>query len=500
MKKTIALSLCLCCTVFSYSQLRIAILGGGHQSTVIETNDRADWDSIKGSYQGRIGIHAGFLADLPLKQGSRVSFQPGVIFYQKGRKYNKIYNPPQGGTITQVTAEQFTTYFDVPLNLVFKFGKKAKFIIGGGPYASFIFGGREKSQTITTLGLGESTQVDDLPVGKKPGQYEVINYGVNGLAGIEIGRVFITGNYSRGLNDFYHPDGYTGSLKHQVIGGTLGIFLGNPVQTEKKPKDKDKDGIPDDKDQCPDAAGPAITQGCPDKDSDGIPDATDQCPDQPGTVAYKGCPATDRDKDGIPDADDKCPDQAGTANYKGCPVPDSDNDGVNDEADKCPNQPGTARYNGCPVPDSDGDGINDDNDKCPNEKGRVDYNGCPPPEIKKEVVEKVNYAAKRVQFQSGKAVLTPASLKVLDEVAAILKQDESLQLAIDGHTSADGSLEFNMRLSEQRAAAVKNYLVSRGVATDRLQARGFGPTRPLNTGKTVAERNLNRRVEMSLSN
>jgi outer membrane protein OmpA-like peptidoglycan-associated protein len=328
----------------------------------------------------------------------------------------------------------------------------------------------------------------------------VLNYGVNALAGVEIGRVFITANYSRGINDFYHPVGYTGTFKHQVIGGTLGIFLGKPVKTEKQPKDKDKDGIPDDKDECPDKAGTALTHGCPDKDGDGIADKDDKCPDQPGTQKNNGCPVTDKDNDGVNDNEDKCPDIAGVARYEGCPVPDTDKDGVNDEEDRCPQVAGLAKYKGCPVPDTDGDGINDEADKCPAEKGTKEYNGCPPPEIKKEVIEKINYAAKRIQFQSSRAVLLPASLKVLDEVVVILKDNPGLHLAIEGHTSADGSMAFNMKLSEDRAASVKKYLLSKGVDENRLSAEGFGPTRPLTTGKTLVERTQNRRVELKLSN
>ncbi|MCX6316934.1 MAG: OmpA family protein [Bacteroidetes bacterium] len=500
MKKSIMFLLAVLFAAGIHAQLRIALVGGGHQSTVIEENNITGWDTATGNYySGRIGIHGGFVADLPFSAKSKISFQPGVIFHMKGRKFSRTYNPPLSNVINKKST-QYVNYIDIPLNLVFKFGRKAKFIIGGGPYGSFFFNGKETAQTTTTTGVSAASENDDLPVGKKEGQYEVLNYGVNGLAGIEIGRVFITANYSRGLNDFYHPIGYTGSFKHQVIGGTIGIFLGNTVKIEKKPKDKDKDGIPDDKDQCPDEAGTALTNGCPDKDGDGIADKDDKCPDQGGTKSNNGCPISDRDKDGLNDNDDKCPDIAGVARFEGCPVPDTDKDGVNDEEDQCPKIPGLAKYKGCPIPDGDGDGVNDDVDKCPTEKGTAMYNGCPPPPVEKEVIEKVNYAAKRIQFQSGKAILLPASLKVLDDVAALLKTNPGLQLGIEGHTSADGGLAFNMKLSEDRALSVKNYLLKKGVDESRLRAEGFGPTRPLNQGKTTAERIQNRRVELKLSN
>jgi OmpA-OmpF porin, OOP family len=499
MKKTVLVLLTAFSSLVSLAQIRVAIVAGGHQSTVIEENNLLNWDSLKGNYSGRIGIHGGFIADIPFSSRSHVYFQPGVIFYHKGRKFSQTFNPP-AGTVTNQKSTQYVNYIDVPLNLVLKFGKKTKFIIGGGPYGSIFFNGIETAQTTTQTGISASSENKDLPVGDKPGQYKVFDYGVNGLAGIEIGRVFITANYSRGLSDFYQAIGYNGSFKHQVIGGTIGIFLGQPVKIEKKPTDRDNDGIPDDKDGCPTAAGPAITNGCPDKDGDGIADKDDKCPDVAGTAKNNGCPVPDKDNDGVNDADDKCPDVAGTAKYNGCPIPDTDKDGINDEEDKCPAIAGHARYNGCPVPDTDGDGVNDENDKCPTVKGEKENNGCPPEEIKKEIIEKVNYAARRIQFQSSKAILTPGSLKELDEVASLLQQNPDIKLLIEGHTSADGGLPYNMKLSEDRAASVKKYLLSRSVDESRLTAKGFGPTQPVADDKTSAGKAKNRRVELKLSN
>src|SRR5262249_325205 len=137
-------------------------------------------------------------------------------------------------------------------------------------------------------------------------------------------------------------------------------------------------------------------------------------------------------------------------------------------------------------------------DKCPTVKGVKENHGCPP--IKKEVVEKVNKAAGRILFQKSSAVLLPASYKVLDEVVKLLTDDPSLILTIEGHTSDDGDLTMNMKLSDDRANSVKKYLESKGVPSLRLVAIGYGPTRPLNNGKTMAERSQNRRVELKLSN
>ena len=159
---------------------------------------------------------------------------------------------------------------------------------------------------------------------------------------------------------------------------------------------------------------------------------------------------------------------------------------------------GVARYNGCPVPDTDKDGINDEEDKCPTVAGVKENNGCPP--IKKEIVEKVKFAARRIQFEEGKSNLLPASLTVLDEVVIVLKQNPELKVFIEGHTSNNADYDQNMKLSRERANKVKEYFIKKGIDPDRLQATGYGPNKPLNNGKTAAEQALNRRVELKLSN
>ena len=189
-----------------------------------------------------------------------------------------------------------------------------------------------------------------------------------------------------------------------------------------------------------------------DRDGDGINDVDDKCPDTPGFAALQGCP--DKDKDGIADGDDACPDVAGIAKYKGCPIPDTDGDGINDEQDKCPTVKGLARYQGCPIPDTDSDGVNDEEDKCLNRAGPASNQGCP--EIAKEVIEKINVAAKNVFFATGSLNCYQNLFKSLDEVAAILKADDLLKIQIDGHTDAQGDDAKNMTLSENRAACSKS--------------------------------------------
>jgi OmpA-OmpF porin, OOP family len=233
-----------------------------------------------------------------------------------------------------------------------------------------------------------------------------------------------------------------------------------------------------------------------DKDKDGVLDKDDKCPDVAGLASLGGCP--DKDSDGIADGDDKCPDVAGLSKYGGCPIPDTDKDGINDEEDKCATVAGVARYQGCPIPDADGDGLNDEEDKCPSKAGTAANQGCP--EIAKAVIDKINYAAKNVFFASGSAKLLPKSYKALDEAAKLIKEDESLMVDVDGHTDASGKAEKNQTLSEDRANAVKAYLVTKGIAESRLKATGYGATKPVADNKTAAGKAKNRRTEMAVRN
>jgi len=235
-----------------------------------------------------------------------------------------------------------------------------------------------------------------------------------------------------------------------------------------------------------------------DRDNDGVLDKDDKCPDVAGLAKYQGCPIPDTDGDGLNDEQDKCPTVAGTAKYQGCPVPDTDGDGINDEQDKCPTEKGLARYQGCPIPDTDKDGVNDEEDKCPAVAGPASNQGCP--EIEKAVIEKINFAAKSIQFQTGSSKLLAASNKSLNELAALLAADNTLKIEIDGFTDNTGSADRNRELSQTRAMAVKEYLAGKGIDRNRMNAMGFGPDKPLADNKTAAGRAKNRRTELIVSN
>ena len=495
MKKTLLLAVLFVWQI-SDAQLRIAIAGGGHMSTINETNNLSNWS--ESNYSNRTGAHFGFIADLQLGVGSKFYAQPGVMFHNKGRKFFSTYDTAVYDYIS-IDQKQYINYVDIPLNLVYKIplSGKTKFFLGGGPYLSFFYNGLEKTETYLKTGKFETEENNDLPVGDAPGKYKTLDLGVNATAGIEFGNFFIAGNFSRSLTDMYTAN-YDGSFKNQVIGATLGIFLGRPISIEDKPKDTDNDGIIDKEDLCITEPGLLVTKGCPDSDADGIADKDDRCPTEKGLTSNNGCPLLDTDKDGITDDKDKCVTIPGIAKYEGCPVPDTDKDAINDEEDKCPAVPGLARYSGCPIPDKDGDGVNDEDDKCINEPGLKENSGCP--EIKKEIMQKVEFAARKIQFSFAKAVLLPGSEKVLDDIADLLIKQPELKLDIEGHTSNDGTFNANMKLSNERAETVRNYLIGKGVDPSRLTSQGFGPTKPLNQGQTEQERALNRRVEMKLRN
>jgi len=257
-------------------------------------------------------------------------------------------------------------------------------------------------------------------------------------------------------------------------------------------KDTDGDGIYDKDDACPEEAGLPQFQGCPDRDGDGIPDKDDLCPDQVGVAEFQGCP--DTDGDGIPDKDDACPDVAGPKELNGCP--DKDGDGIADKDDKCPDVAGPKENGGCPWPDTDGDGVLDKDDLCPNVKGTAANRGCP--EVTEEVIKRLNEFARTILFNSGKATFKDETLPVLNSMLAIFKEYPHAKFSVEGHTDSDGSNALNQTLSENRAAAVRNFLIEGGIAADRLMSTGFGETKPIASNKNAKGKAQNRRVEIKL--
>lgn len=204
----------------------------------------------------------------------------------------------------------------------------------------------------------------------------------------------------------------------------------------------------------------------------------------------------DRDGDGVVDEKDECPDSAGPIALIGCP--DDDGDGVPNKKDKCPGVKGSPNFQGCPAPDTDGDSVNDDEDKCPLVKGVASNYGCPP--IKPEYISTVNHVADRVFFVRAKATIEKVSLNELNRVVTILQTDTTLRLRIEGYTDSEGTDERNQKLSDRRAHAVFHYLHLQGIDADRMDYVGYGSKRPIASNDTPEGMAQNRRTEMILMN
>ena len=159
--------------------------------------------------------------------------------------------------------------------------------------------------------------------------------------------------------------------------------------------------------------------------------------------------------------------------------------------------------------DEDGDGVANKFDKCPGTQANtiVDGAGCPlktPKQIIKEKVvvtaedrRVVDEAIRNLEFDLSKATIRPTSYNTLNKVAALLVE-KNFSLKLAGHTDNSGSMALNLRLSKDRAEAIKSYLVSQGANASRIEATGYGPNQPIASNKTAAGRQKNRRVEFSL--
>jgi long-chain fatty acid transport protein len=257
-------------------------------------------------------------------------------------------------------------------------------------------------------------------------------------------------------------------------------------------KDTDGDGVKDKDDLCPEVAGLEQFNGCPDSDGDGIQDSKDACPDEAGLAEFNGCP--DSDGDGFPDKEDLCPDVAGLEQFNGCP--DTDGDGVMDSKDECPNEAGPIENKGCPVIDTDGDGIADKDDKCPNVFGVAENYGCPM--VTEEVQKQITDLARAIYFNTGKESFTNETSVRLDGINKILTEYPNSKFVVEGHTDSTGSDKINKALSQKRADAVMNFLISNGFPKENIRAIGYGSSKPLGDNNTKKGRQENRRVEIFL--
>ena len=243
-----------------------------------------------------------------------------------------------------------------------------------------------------------------------------------------------------------------GTPSVRVLASVAYVPVAEPAPVQPRPSDRDRDGIVDEDDACPDVKG--VRSSDPERN---------------------GCPS-DRDGDGVLDKDDACPD------FRGIPTDDPET-------------------NGCP-PDSDGDGIRDDKDACPKEKGKPDpdpaKNGCP---TAVRVTEQEIVILEQVQFKTGSAEILPASDELLTQVATALgEHPEILVVEVQGHTDNRGGKALNQKLSQKRAASVVTWLVKRGnVESSRLVPKGYGPDQPISDNDTDEGRQKNRRVQFKIT-
>ncbi len=321
------------------------------------------------------------------------------------------------------------------------------------------------------------------------------------------------------------PDDLPAPSDAIFFSGGVALTVGTPrAEAPTAPSDSDRDGVLDGDDQCadvpagdhPDPARP----GCPDgdQDSDGVLNAADQCRDVPAgdrpDPARAGCPVGDQDSDGVFDNEDQCVSEAAgphpDASRRGCPDADADRDGVYNSADQCRdvpvgNHPDPARA-GCPLPDRDSDSVPDPTDHCPDQAGAPhpdpNRNGCPGQVRVSNGMIQINTP---VFFGHNRDVILPRSFPVLQAVADALRASPDIRrVSIEGHTDDVGGDQENMDLSNRRAQSVLRWLTEHQVEASRLEAHGYGETRPIRpiTGLSRTERRdaqaQNRRVEFRI--
>jgi outer membrane protein OmpA-like peptidoglycan-associated protein len=252
-----------------------------------------------------------------------------------------------------------------------------------------------------------------------------------------------------------------------------------------------------------------------DSDGDGIVDSHDKCPREPedkdGFADWDGCPDLDNDQDGIPDALDKCPlepeDKDGFADSDGCPDKDNDEDGIDDVRDKCPDVPedkdGHDDIDGCPDLDDDHDGIPDADDKCPQApetiNGIDDNDGCPDRGDSAVMLspDRIDLLGSITFERRNPTKLDKSSFNLLGQVAATMRaHPDILRVRVTCYVNPTGDYDKDQTLSDQRAQAVRAWLVQWGIDGKRVEARGFGGRKPLAPPGQRGAAKINNRIEM----
>ncbi len=258
------------------------------------------------------------------------------------------------------------------------------------------------------------------------------------------------------------------------------------------------------------SVGSNLDEGIPNQD--GL--LNDRFDDLQMTVAAYFSPggkASDRDRDGLVDSKDQCPDDPEDfdefEDIDGCPEPDNDKDGILDVDDDCRNDPESFnKYqddDGCPdvapPQDLDGDGLADNSDKCPDKPETFndfqDDDGCPD-EKPQPVVDGEIIILEKVYFETDKSYISAYYRAELDKVVATLKSHPKVtKVRVEGHADERASDEYNVALSDRRCNAVRDYLISQGIDAKRMEIKGYGEGRPVGLGHDEDSWSKNRRVE-----
>jgi len=401
--------------------------------------------------------------------------------------------------------------------------------------ALYNFTGMGKVVPYVAAGLGAGRYH---PPSVSAGKYDpMVNYGV----GV---RFFFNDNLAARL-DLRQPIGLDNADSHLMATAGISYFFGAPKKALKvaeaapapapvkvtaapapapvpapppppapaPPADSDHDGVIDANDRCP-ATPAGVTvdiQGCPfDSDADGVFDYLDKCPDTPrqAKVDGKGCPV-DSDGDGVYDYLDKCPDTTAGApvDIAGC-LKDTDGDGLTDWEEL--KLTGTNVNN----PDSDGDGLSDGeevnkyktNPLNPDTDGGSVNDGLEVNVAKTnpldpaDDVKEIKRIELKVYFDTNSDVVKPEYFSEIEQVATFLKDNSGVVGTVEGHTDSRGSAKLNQDLSERRAKNVIKVAEERfGVMAGRLNAAGYGGSKPVADNKSAAGLAKNRRIEAAFT-
>ncbi|HTR97959.1 MAG TPA: OmpA family protein [Candidatus Acidoferrales bacterium] len=234
----------------------------------------------------------------------------------------------------------------------------------------------------------------------------------------------------------------------------------------------------------------------------------------PAAPCYKW-PAGDWDKDGVVDRLDRCPNTPPgcSVDAYGCSL-DADHDGVCDNFDKCPDTPKGVKVDkhGCSADQRAAMNAPAPTPPPPPAETKAEPTSPPPPppppppapaptETEKTLVETGTIRLENVYFETGSAKLKSESEQALNDAGSALQKYPDLEIEVQGHTDKRGSAALNMKLSQARAEAVRQYLIDHfQLNPDHVTAKGYGETRPETAEKTAAEMQRDRRVILKVLN